>query len=468
MKLPVALFLSAAVIGTAGAQTPPQKPNTTPIPPTTELQLPPPPLPGEVGTNPITADEAAMIGLRLQPNVTVALAQAAAARAQVQIATAGLLPTATATSQLNWLFNLNSRNNGSTASSQTSWASTVSAKQLVFDFEKTMDQVREARATAKAAAYNLSAVQSNLVFQVKGQYYTVVENLQLVGVYESEVKSTQDQLNLIIAQLTAGLGLPSDVVSATANLANATSSLVQARETYLLSRVSLAALIGVDPRTPLVLANSSEPANDSTDLNALVDSGLRNRPEILQAQETLRASGYSVSIARKQLLPSINLNANISSTGARGQTNNDSSAIGISLNWTFFDSGLSAGEVAAAKASALEAKANLVSQTQSVVSDVSGAFVSLQAATQRVAVAASAVMNAQEGLRLSEGRFKAGVTTFVEVTTAQATLVTAQASQAGAQDSLQTARAQMARAIGTSIKAPKPDEIKPIVPSNKP
>ena len=192
--------------------------------------------------------------------------------------------------------------------------------------------------------------------------------------------------------------------------------------------------------------------------------GSGNRPEVLQAQETLRAAGFSVSIARKGLLPSINLNASVSSSGVGGLGTTDSGVLGISLNWTFFDSGATAGEVAIAKASALEAKANLVSQTQSVVSDVSGAFVSLQSAQQRVAVAASAVANAQEGLRLAQGRFKAGVTTFVEVTQAQATLVTAQASQAGAQSALQTSRAQMARAIGTSIKPPKPDELKPIQP----
>ena len=294
-----------------------------------------------------------------------------------------------------------------------------------------------------------------------------MQDQQLVDVYTAEVKSTQDQLNLTIAELSAGLGVPSDVVTAAANLANATTSLVQARVNYLLARVSLAALIGVDPRTPLVLANSTEPVSNSTDLNALVDSGLRNRPEILQAQETLRAAGYTVSVARKSLLPSINLTATVANAGPGSFIANDTGVLGISLNWTFFDSGLTAGEVAAAKASALEAKANLVSQTQAVVSDVSGAFVSLQSAQQLVDVAASAVANAQEGLRLSEGRYKAGVTTFVEVTQAQATLVTAQASQAQAQSSLQTARAQMARAIGSSIKPPKPDELKPIEPSGK-
>ena len=201
MKL-LALLSACVLTSTALAQTPPQKPNTTPIPATPALVLPPPPVPGEIGTNPISADDAAMIGLRLQPSVTVALAQAAAARAQIQVATAGLLPSATATSTYEWLLKFNLHNGGGTTTSTSGLTASISASQLLFDFEKTMDQVREARATAKAAAYNLSAVQANLVFQIKSQFYTVVEDQELVGVFEAEVKSTQDQLNLTIAQLS--------------------------------------------------------------------------------------------------------------------------------------------------------------------------------------------------------------------------------------------------------------------------
>lgn len=466
MKLPIA-SLYLVCVASALAQTPPQRPNTTPIPQTPALVLPDAPLPDEIGSKPISADDAAMVAVKLQPNVTIALAQAAAARGQVTQAISGLLPTASATSQYEWLYQFNLQHSGGATSTANGWVNSVALRQLIFDFAKTIDQVREAKSNAKAAEYNLSAVQANLVYSVKQQFYTVLQNRKLVDVYEADVKSSKDQLDLTVAQLSVGLGVPSDVVTANANLANATSSLVQARETYLISRVDLAALIGVDPRTPLQLQDSTEPANDSKDLNLLVDSGLKRRPEILQAQESLRAAGYSVSVARKQNLPSISLQAAAATPGINSITNMDSGSIGIVLNWTFWDSGLTSGEIAVAKANALSAKANLVTQTQTVVADVSSAYLALQATEERVQVAASAVANALEGLRLSEGRFKAGVTTFVEVTTAQATLVTAQSTQATAQAALQIARAQMAHAIGTSIAAPQPADLKPIQPSTK-
>ena len=144
MKLPVALTLFALAARIASGQTPPQKPNVTSIPTTPDLRLPGPPMPTEVGTAPLTADNAALIGLRLQPNVTVALAQAAAARAQVQVAISGLLPTASAASTYEWLLEFNLHNGQATSTTQRGLSSSLTLHQLIFDFDKTMDQVREA------------------------------------------------------------------------------------------------------------------------------------------------------------------------------------------------------------------------------------------------------------------------------------------------------------------------------------
>ncbi len=465
MTRTITLLVGLSAAFASYGQTPPQKPNTTPIPATPPLVLPGPPDSTEASSHPISADEAALIALRLQPSITVAQAQAQAAHAQVTEALAGMLPSLSVGSSYDWVRQFSTSGTGSTATNSNGWSNSVSAHQLLFDFFKTVDQVKQARATAKAADYSLTAAQANLVYSVKQQFYSVVQNLQLVDVYTAEVKSTQDQLDLTVAQLSAGLGVPSDVVTAAAGVANATNSLVQARSNYLISRVTFAALIGVDPRTPIVLSPSTEPANNALDFNAMVDSGLRNRPEILQAEQTLRAAGFGVSVASKELLPTIQASVSSSAGGPLNPFGNSVGVLGISLNWPIFDGGLSSGQLAEARAGALSAQASLVAATQNVVSDVSSAYVSLQAAEQNVSVAASAVANAQEGLRLSQGRFKAGVTTFVEVTQAQATLVTAQSTQAQAEASLETARAQMSRAIGSSLKFPHPDVLKPIQPS---
>ena len=57
-------------------------------------------------------------------------------------------------------------------------------------------------------------------------------------------------------------------------------------------------------------------------------------------------------------------------------------------------------------------------------------------------------------MRLAEGRYRAGVGTFIDVTDAQAALLTAQTNRVNAQSAVDQARAALAHAIGAPLPAP--------------
>src|SRR5437667_9486101 len=93
-RMALAGMIAFAPILTVAQQTPTVQPRIqqTPLPPTVEL--PPPPNQGaQVPNRPITANQAALIALQNQPDVTVARAGIEAARGRVQQARSGLLPT---------------------------------------------------------------------------------------------------------------------------------------------------------------------------------------------------------------------------------------------------------------------------------------------------------------------------------------------------------------------------------------
>src|SRR5438067_3502750 len=85
--------LSLAALRADAQQTPPIAPRiqATPLPPPVELP-PPPTLPPDVPNRPLTADEAALIALRNQPNVIVARTGVTAAQGRTQQVRSGLLP----------------------------------------------------------------------------------------------------------------------------------------------------------------------------------------------------------------------------------------------------------------------------------------------------------------------------------------------------------------------------------------
>ena len=70
-------------------------------------------------------------------------------------------------------------------------------------------------------------------------------------------------------------------------MADAIFTLTTARNTASISRVNLALLMGIDPRTPIDVAQSIEPALNADDVDGLVKLALAKRPEIAQARATI-------------------------------------------------------------------------------------------------------------------------------------------------------------------------------------
>jgi outer membrane protein TolC len=324
----------------------------------------------------------------------------------------------------------------------------VTLHQLIFDFNHTRDTVRQADAEEKAAKQGLTLAQLTLVYDVKQAYYTYVQDEELVKVQEANVKDTTQELDQATASLKVGLGAPADVVTATTNLGNATSALSQAQQTALIARINLALAIGIDARTPIVTSDAQEAVPPSTDVNALVIQALKARPDILQAQQTLRAAGFEFDAAKTVSAPSVDLSISGATRSNDQFFSENAGSLGLSLTWNFLDGGVTAGTKKEAQADIKTALANYQLAQQTAVSDVAQAYTNLVGAEQRVKISQAAVANAETGLKLAEGQFKAGVTIFVTVTTAETNLVQAQTDLVTAQVSVQLARAQLRHAIG--------------------
>ncbi|MDQ3813325.1 MAG: TolC family protein [Armatimonadota bacterium] len=443
--------------------TPPIAPKTQAIPLPPAVELPPPPTPSEIPSAPLTADEAARIALRLQPDVTVAGAGITAAQGRTQQTRAGLRPTLgvgtsyTRSERISGSGSSGSVNdgvNGTTSGSSSGVRASATVQQLLFDFNRTRDLVRQAVAQERAAGANLTRVQADLVLQVKQAFYTYVQNVRLVGVNETNLRNRQEQLALAQARLNAGLGLPADVVRAQTAVAEAVFNLDLARNNASTSRVNLALLMGIDPRTPLQAADSGEPAVTTDNVNALVDSALAQRPEVLQAQATLQAAGFGLNAAKNTNAPSLSANVGVTARGNKLLPRNSSLNAGVVLQWSPFDGGLTAGRVREARADVTTAQAQLNDVRLNVVSDVSQAYLNLRTAEQRVVTAEAQIVNAEESVRLAQGRYRAGLGTFIDVIDAQAALLTARTNRVNALSAVDQARAALARAIGAPIPAP--------------
>jgi outer membrane protein len=455
-------LLSGAVAAN-GQQTPPVQPKTqqTPLPPAIELPGPPS-QPADVPNRPLTADEAARIALRNQPAITEASAGILGAQGRTQQVRSGLLPTVGVNATYTHVENISPRgsssgnNNGGTFTGNRGFSSagfqtSAFVSQLLFDFNHTRDLVAEAAAREQAAGANLTRVQADTVLLVKQAFYTYAQNQRLVTVNENNVRNQQDHLAAARARLNSGLGLPSDVVRAQTAVAQAIQDLTVARNNASIARVNLALQMGIDPRTPIETAEGGEPPVRIESVTELVETAGRQRPEVLQAQANLKAAQHGVSAAKTTNAPSLSADLGVSGRGNSLPPRNDSFTVGASIQWNPFDGGFASGRVREAQAGVQTAQAQLTSTQLTVTAEVSRAYLDLRTAEQRVATTDAEVSNAEEALRLVQGRYRAGLGTFIDVIDAQAALLTARTNRVNAQTSVDQARAALSRAIGAPV-----------------
>jgi outer membrane protein len=429
--------------------TPPIQPNLVPVQTPPSVAISPPPG-AQTSTKPITAEDAGLLAVKHLPQVMIARAALKAARGRVLTAVDLLIPSISVnTGYLNEYY-LNNGGSGRVFSN-TGFSSSVTLSELIFDFGRTIDSVRQYQSLRNASGFALTAAESDAAFAAKQNFYAYFQALQNVDVAQANLSDTQSNLDLAKARLNSGLGTPADVVTAQTNVASSTVSLITARNAATQAELALTLSMGIDPRTPIVPADSAEKPLSTNDSNVLVDQALKQRPDVREMEANLRATGFEVSIARKALLPSVSLSAGVATNGQLQPFSTQAASYGLTLTWNPFDVVGYRGKLDIAEADRMTAQANLQQMVLTVVSQVSQAFVNEKNAEQQVAVSTSELANATEGLRIAEGQYRAGVVTFVTVIDAETNLSTARTDLVNAKTNLQTARAAMAHALGTPL-----------------
>ena len=441
----VLVVLAGAVCSAIGQSqgTPPPKVTTPDIKIPGQLSLPGT-AKSEIGAQPLSIAEAVSIALSKQPQINIARANLQSAQGLLQQAGSGLLPQFSANPGYN---NQASIANGGPVLDP--YAASITVQQLLYDFGKTRDLVRQQSALERASRWNLSRAQQTVAMQVKSAFYTLVQDLANVGISESDVATRQKELDEATARMNNGLGAPADVLQAKTNLAAGAISLSSARDAALTARMSLAQLLGINPRTPIVPAPAKEtPLSDEMDLEKLVFDAMQDRPDIKSAKEQVSAATFAVSEARKGNLPRVDVLGGVNGKGPNDFFLTENASYGIVVSWLFGDGGLTAGQVKQAKGNEDAARQNLIVVTNQAISDVGQAYVDLQSSLQRLDIASAGVANALELVRIDEGRYVGGIGQFLDVTTAQASLFTAQLSLSQAQGDVERSRASLRTAIG--------------------
>ena len=360
-------------------------------------------------------------------NQTIAEAAARflAARAAVVGARANLYPTVTAGADLTRSKASSSR----TIVRQTLPGITVTDYQLPVDASYEIDLWGRVRRSVEASVASAQASAADVATAtLSTQAELALDYFQLRGLdaekqlLDSTVGAYEKALQLTVLRHNQGVASGVDVAQAETQLAT-----VRAQSTDLgVSRAQFEHAIAVltgRPPAALSLAVSDAGIVPPAIPSALPAQLLERRPDVASAERNVAAANAQIGVARAAYFPTLGISA---SGGV------ESAAIGTLLSWPsiFWSIGPQLAETAFSggrrRAATEQATAGweqaVAAYRQSVLSafqDVEDNLAALRILSKEATEQATAVEAAQRSLDLANSRYEGGITTYLEVITAQ-------------------------------------------------
>jgi NodT family efflux transporter outer membrane factor (OMF) lipoprotein len=289
--------------------------------------------------------------------------------------------------------------------------------------------VEAARATSQADAADTADIDLSLHAEMASDYFQLRGLDSQTKLLTSTVSDLENQLDLTQRRLAGGVATGADVAQAQTQLETVRAQLVDVGVARAQFEHAIGTIAATDlstfsiPSSPLELALPNVPVGVPSQL-------LQRRPDIASAERLTAAANEQIGIAISAFYPSITLTG----TGGFESTNPGTWIQGPSSLWSLggqaaellFDAGQRHALTDQARHNYEAQAAGYRNTVFQAFNDVEDQLSGLRILEQESGVEQRAVTSAQQSYDLSNQRYKGGVTSYLEVLTAEATLISNQ------------------------------------------
>lgn len=286
---------------------------------------------------------------------------------------------------------------------------------------KNRNKTQAAKQELFAQEQNRHALMLSLESDIAGNYFNLLKADALLNLQQQLIASRQDNLALIQDRYQAGLASLLDVQNAEISRTQAEAALPDYQAQRALASHKLAILLG---QTPGQFDPGPYGALSAIDLPASVNSGiptrlLDRRPDILQAQAELIKSHLNVTIARKDLLPTFNLNGQFgyTATALKHLFSVDSilASVAGGVTQTLFDGGGRLANVHVYKARERQQAEQYQQTVLNAFQEVEDSLANLKSSRAAYLAQSEALNENQSKVRLLQDKYDSGLIAYPDV-----------------------------------------------------
>jgi outer membrane protein TolC len=318
-----------------------------------------------------------------------------------------------------------------------------------------LSKYKVARSESEIGSLKLEQTAKDLVRDVKTAYYEALLAQNIEKVAEEQVRTLEAQERDAQGFYDHGVIPKNDLLKSKIAKASAVQELEKARSDSQLALSRLSIAMGHSVNSDFSLVPVETEVSDPGDLPSLMDTALKNRPEMKIMEKNLDAYQASINLARSTCYPEISLvgryeqNGNDTAARENDYSNDHNTSVSVQAKWTFFEWGKNRADIQEVRYEKQAFSEKIKAASDQIRLETKQEYLAVRVREKNIKTAEEALGQAQENFRITRSRYLQNVTTATEVLEAQTFLSRAESDYHKSIYGYLIARARLNRATGT-------------------
>jgi multidrug efflux system outer membrane protein len=389
-------------------------------------------------------------------DIQVAITRLEQARAQARIAVAGLYPQANTGPTIGRGSEPGNRPFNPPSSPATTLTSSTFEIPFTVNWEpdffgRIRRNIESLQASYQASGADLANVRLTIAAEVGADYFTLRQLDTQIAVLDRSVASFEKGLQLVENRQQGGVASGLDVAQEQTLLDGTRTQAILLRQQRAQSEDAIAVLIG-QPAPTFRLPFSEISARLPAVPSGVPSDLLERRPDIAEAERQMAAANAQIGVAMAAYYPSfpISLGGGLESFSLTSLANSNSAfwAVGVSAFETIFTGGARRAQVQYQQAGYQGTIATYRGTVLNAFREVEDSLAGLAVLDQAEKTQAAAVADARKALDIATNRYTGGLVNYLDVITAQQTLLSNESLAAQLDGERLVTSVQFVKALG--------------------
>jgi outer membrane protein len=315
----------------------------------------------------------------------------------------------------------------------------LSSSVSLYNGDKLKTRITQTELNFQSGTFYSEAVKESVGLNILNAYLQVLYAYENVKNAEKQIESTTENLALAKERMDLGVISLSDYLQIKSELASEKSTLVTAQSNLAIDNVTLEQLmeLPVDANFAIISPNLDSLLVENIQPNAqeIYNLALGIKPEIKNIELTKESTALGVKIARADFIPSISMNAGLSS-GYSSLINGSSygtqlsdkinPSVGLTLSIPIFQKKQVKTNVALADIAVSNAELDVVNTKNQLRKEIEQACVDVISAQSQYAASLELKQSSQESYDVTAEKYKVGLLNSVDFLVQKTSLITSE------------------------------------------